>query len=626
MALSSTKYASVSGRVSLIATQLRALGVSSEIQLPTLVIGGNQSSGKSSVVEAIAGIPLPRSKGTCTRCPTEVRLRIGRSDLTKVWSCRVLLKREYDSNDRKLAEIPPEELFTSICDKKDITVCVLAAQAVLLNPDTVEEEGGCSRFAPTGKPSFLEGTQICKALEAKIAIGDSELEFTSNSIVLEIEGAEADLTIVDLPGVIQSHAKGRHHIEVITSMVKKYIGQGHVVITKTLTAMDDPENQAINQFATEADPEGDRTIGIITKPDNIPSGEEDKWLSVANNKTQGQYLKLGWFVVKNPDQTQLDSGISFEDSRLAENAWFVASPFWSKVDDPERLGVSNLRSKLSEELINRIIVALPKMKALAENQLNVTCSKLDAMPRPLGGDLEYELQTILRDLVSYLDGQISGRGSDTDLSVYKQLATMFRAFEADLIANLPSFDVSGKVVRAMLSERLVDVQEASTPVTLQYVKDLRSSYLGRELPGFSPYLVVEKLIAKFQGQWADAMLDLMQKVKSMIQSLVDKRVKESFAQFPTMRLTVSSILESYLDEAAEVCVDRLKILLEMEAMNIYTQNDHYYLESHKKFLTDLKIAVLAGESQVWAPLDEATQNKTIGKLAMMGIKVRYIFN
>ena len=71
----SSKYGRVSANIIDLGNQLRELGVSSEIKLPTIVMAGNQSSGKSSVVEAIAGIPLPRSSGTCTRCPTEVRMR-----------------------------------------------------------------------------------------------------------------------------------------------------------------------------------------------------------------------------------------------------------------------------------------------------------------------------------------------------------------------------------------------------------------------------------------------------------------------------------------------------------------------------------------------------------------------
>ncbi len=68
-------YKRLAPRVLRLAIQLRELGVDSVVELPTIVIAGDQSSGKSSVVEAIAGVALPRAMGTCTRCPTEVRMR-----------------------------------------------------------------------------------------------------------------------------------------------------------------------------------------------------------------------------------------------------------------------------------------------------------------------------------------------------------------------------------------------------------------------------------------------------------------------------------------------------------------------------------------------------------------------
>ncbi len=64
----------MSASVLSLANDLHALGVDALLEVPTLVIAGDQSSGKSSVVEAVAGVPLPRADGTCTRCPTEVRM------------------------------------------------------------------------------------------------------------------------------------------------------------------------------------------------------------------------------------------------------------------------------------------------------------------------------------------------------------------------------------------------------------------------------------------------------------------------------------------------------------------------------------------------------------------------
>src|ERR1700733_2672995 len=54
--------------------QLRASGIGNHIDLPQLVVAGDQSAGKSSVLEGITGIPFPRQDGVCTKFPTEIIL------------------------------------------------------------------------------------------------------------------------------------------------------------------------------------------------------------------------------------------------------------------------------------------------------------------------------------------------------------------------------------------------------------------------------------------------------------------------------------------------------------------------------------------------------------------------
>jgi hypothetical protein len=47
--------------------KLEELNISTTLQLPKFVVVGDQSAGKSSIVEALCDISLPRSQGTCTR-------------------------------------------------------------------------------------------------------------------------------------------------------------------------------------------------------------------------------------------------------------------------------------------------------------------------------------------------------------------------------------------------------------------------------------------------------------------------------------------------------------------------------------------------------------------------------
>lgn len=66
--------------------RLRRAGLSTLLQLPQIVVCGDQSSGKSSVLEAITEIPFPRKENLCTRFATEISLR---RDMVESISCKI---------------------------------------------------------------------------------------------------------------------------------------------------------------------------------------------------------------------------------------------------------------------------------------------------------------------------------------------------------------------------------------------------------------------------------------------------------------------------------------------------------------------------------------------------------
>ncbi|KAK4032160.1 P-loop containing nucleoside triphosphate hydrolase protein [Parachaetomium inaequale] len=55
--------------------RLRLQGINNYISLPQIIVCGGQSSGKSSVLEAISGVSFPVKSNLCTRFPTELVLR-----------------------------------------------------------------------------------------------------------------------------------------------------------------------------------------------------------------------------------------------------------------------------------------------------------------------------------------------------------------------------------------------------------------------------------------------------------------------------------------------------------------------------------------------------------------------
>lgn len=67
-----TQYKEKSRKLVTLVNQLRDAGAQANFNLPSLVVCGNQSAGKSSLLERLCGVKLPRAAGTCTKCPTEV--------------------------------------------------------------------------------------------------------------------------------------------------------------------------------------------------------------------------------------------------------------------------------------------------------------------------------------------------------------------------------------------------------------------------------------------------------------------------------------------------------------------------------------------------------------------------
>ena len=143
-----------------IVQSLRAVGLEEVIKLPKIAVIGNQSAGKSSLLEAISQVKLPRAAGTCTRCPMEVVLRRGDSDNPQ-WSCKVSLRFE----NSKLGTVE----FGKTTSRDDVAVLLRKAQLAILNPN--------GRF-----PEFLALTEIqCKDYS-------NEVNFSKDLIVLKSRG------------------------------------------------------------------------------------------------------------------------------------------------------------------------------------------------------------------------------------------------------------------------------------------------------------------------------------------------------------------------------------------------------------------------------------------------------
>uniref|UniRef100_A0A093UMF5 Interferon-induced GTP-binding protein Mx2 n=1 Tax=Talaromyces marneffei PM1 TaxID=1077442 RepID=A0A093UMF5_TALMA len=259
--------------------RVRANGIGDHVALPQLVVCGDQSAGKSSVLEGISGIPFPRQDGLCTRFATEIILR-------------------HDPNEqRAVATIIPHV------------------------SRTIEEKTRLSAFRHQLREfSELPGIIAAAATLMGVRGHGAEMDapaFSADVLRLELVGKTGfHLTIVDLPGLI-SVSEIEEDVQLVENLVESYLENSRTIILAVVPASSDIDTQRIIQRARHFDKEGHRTVGIITKPDLINVGTESRVARLANNSDTTK-LNLGFFLIKNPSPAELENGSTFADRRKSE--------------------------------------------------------------------------------------------------------------------------------------------------------------------------------------------------------------------------------------------------------------------------------------------------------------------
>ncbi|TFY83223.1 hypothetical protein EWM64_g785 [Hericium alpestre] len=228
--------------------------------------------------------------------------------------------------------------------------------------------------------------------------------FSANLVSLDIRGPsiQEELSFIDLPGLIRNVGSSGNagDITLIENLVKSYIVKPSCIILLTIACETDFANQEGYAMARTYDPEGVRTIGVLTKPDRIDAGGESRWLSFIRGEEE--HLSNGWFCVKQPDAQGLIKNTSWEAARSEEAAFFSKNETWSSLEDRyhNRLQTKNLccLGSLSNLLSKVIRDRLPDLKAEVRNLLDSTETELHTLPKPKSNDV---VSDFLRLILSF---------------------------------------------------------------------------------------------------------------------------------------------------------------------------------------------------------------------------------
>lgn len=202
--------------------------------------------------------------------------------------------------------------------------------------------------------------------------------FSRDILRVEISGPNMDhLTVIDVPGMFENVTPGlttADDIGLVKDMVKRYIHESRTIILAVVPCNGDIANQKILTLAKEADPEGKRTLGVLTKPD---LAVENATKQVVVDLVLGgrRDLHLGYCVVKNRGAD--DDSSSSQERDQKEKAFFAQAP-WTKLP-ADRVGIPALKSRIQQLLMSRTRSEFPKVRADLSSKLKSKEEDLEGM-------------------------------------------------------------------------------------------------------------------------------------------------------------------------------------------------------------------------------------------------------
>ncbi|EEH17402.1 hypothetical protein PABG_07398 [Paracoccidioides brasiliensis Pb03] len=423
---------------------LRHLGVeNNKLPLPKICVVGDQSTGKSSLIEGMSEIKVPRSAGCCTRCPLEINLAdCDQPDPT--WTCKIFLMKKYIYSSQVMKrgrkggglgpwiEQDPEHIpFITLTDKAGVQEALKWAQLATLNPSTPYEE-----YIPGHNVGTDESTQV---------------KFSPNVVRLDISAPHfPNLSFYDLPGVINVAEvdEEKYLVTLVENLVRQYISSSNCTVILTLPMTDDATNSSAARIIREVGATS-RTLGVLTKPDRIGYGEGyDQWIEIL----RGDKFTVGhsYYVVRNNPNPQVE----YAQAREEEVEFFNTGPWKNELSaHSERFGTRNLQMALSKLLKKQIEHSLPGIRDQIEVRAQAVENELMTLPDPPSANIQFILSDKLNDFNNVICSHMNGGSVGLDFPLQKQWMKIAADFQQSLLITRPTMKI-GAVVEKYPSRRV----------------------------------------------------------------------------------------------------------------------------------------------------------------------------
>lgn len=301
-------------------------------------------------------------------------------------------------------------------------------------------------------------------------------------------------------------------------MAKRYCAEERTIILAVIPANADMATSQGLDLARKWDPEGTRTLGVITKIDIMDRGT-DAAAMITNREIP---LKLGYVGIKNRSQEDINNKVRVAEALNKEDEYFRGHPVYRNLD-PKFLGTRSLTKRLTEVLEKNINKHLRSIL----NEVNEKAKECEAVIKSLGDPLPQDgkekIHLIWKLLTQFTEryiGEIKGKsGQDVSQKLEKEVRLS-----------------TGSIVKAMFE----DLYDEQARKDYRITADLRDedieraikNHQGDSIPGFPSIHAFLYLLAPRLAQLKEPALDLLHNVYTELRKISGELIAEVAKKAP----------------------------------------------------------------------------------------------
>ncbi|XP_063066328.1 dynamin-1a [Engraulis encrasicolus] len=472
-----------------------AIGQNANLDLPQIAVVGGQSAGKSSVLENFVGKDfLPRGSGIVTRRPLVLQLINAPAEYAEFLHCK-------------------GKKFTDFHEVRG------------------EIEAETDRI--TGANKGISPVPI-------------NLRVYSPNVL--------NLTLVDLPGMTKVPVGDQPaDIEAqIRDMLYQFVTKENCLVLAVSPANSDLANSDALKIAKEVDPQGQRTIGVITKLDLMDEGTDAR--EILENKLLP--LRRGYIGVVNRSQADIDGKKDIHAAMAAEKKFFLSHPSYRHL--AERMGTPYLQKVLNQQLTNHIRDTLPGLRSKLQSQLLSIEKEVEEYKHYRPDDPSRKTKALLQMVQQFsvdFEKRIEGSGDQIDTYELSGGARINRIFHERFPFELVKMEFDEKELRKEISYA---------------IKNIHGIRTGLFTPDLAFEAIVKKQIQKLQGPVIKCIDMVVSELTSTIRKCSDK-----LAQYPMLREEMERIVNQHIRDRENLTKDQVLLLIDIELSYMNTNHEDF---------------------------------------------------